>query len=102
VRTARGGHRPGVVEQALDLALVQADAGDLALELVADLGVGRVDADVRRQSRQRARSELVERAEVVPQAVREVLVEHDHAGVVRPGHHPASWLVEQLDPDLAA
>ena len=84
------GHRPAVgadrlghlalaVEQALDLALVQADAHDLALELVGDVGVLGPDADVVGQRRERVGAEVVEALEVVPPGVREVLVEDDDA-----------------------
>src|SRR4029079_10288557 len=43
----RVGHLALAVEQPLELALVQADAHDLALELVGDVGVARDDAHVR-------------------------------------------------------
>src|SRR6476659_5962444 len=69
----RVGHLALAVEQPLELALVQADAHDLALELVGDVGVAREDANVGWQAGQRVGSEVGEAVEVVPERVREVL-----------------------------
>ena len=49
-----------------------------------------------------APGQVVDAPEVVPPGVREVLVERHDAGVVRAGHDPATALLEQPDPDLAA
>src|SRR5436190_12601988 len=98
----RVGHRLSAVEQALHLALVQGDAHDLAFELIGDVGVLGEDADVRRQRRERVGAEVTQAAEVVPPGVRKVLVERDHPGIVGPGHHPATAVLEQPDADLAA
>src|SRR6476659_3435976 len=54
----RVGHLALAVEQPLELALVQADAHDLALELVRDVGVAGDDAHVGRQGGQLVGSEV--------------------------------------------
>src|SRR5687768_13548299 len=66
IRPDRVGHRARVVEEPFHLALVDPDAGDLALDLIADIGERRKDAHVRWQSRERIRPELVQRPEIVP------------------------------------
>ena len=53
------------------------------------------------RARQRIGPEVVEALEVVPQRVREVLVEGHDPGVIGAGHHPAPALLEQADADLA-
>ena len=79
-----------VVEEALDLALVQADAHDLRLEVVGDVGELGLDAHVAWQPDERIGPEAIEPAEVVPQRVREVLVERDHSRVVRARASPSA------------
>src|SRR5262245_31337237 len=96
------GHGLRPVEQPVDLALVQVDAHDLALELVGDVGVLGRDAHVRREGDGRVvATEILEAPEVAPPRVREVLVELDDPAVVRPGHHPAPALLEHADAGIA-
>src|SRR4051794_26341204 len=95
------GHLSRAVEQSLELALVQADAHDLALELVCHVGELGDDADVRRETGERIARDVANAAKIGPPAVREVFVERDEPGVIRPGHHPATTLLEQSDTDLA-
>ena len=75
-------HLTGPIEQALDLALVDRDAGDLLLDLVGDVGECREQAHVRGQLGEHV-AELLDPLEVVPQRVREVLAGDDYADAVR-------------------
>src|SRR6478735_10136339 len=59
------GHREGAVEQPLDLALVEVDAHDLALDLVGDVGELGGDAHVGREAGQRIEAQVGEALEVV-------------------------------------
>src|SRR5262245_21558499 len=78
----RHGLRP--VEEPVELALVEVDAHDLALELVGDVRVFGRDAHVRRERHRRVVvAEVLRAPEVAPPGVREVLVELDDPGVIR-------------------
>ena len=97
------GHLLVAGEQPVDLARVDVDAGDLPLELVADVGVLGLEADVRREVGERVRRQILELGEVVPPGVREVLVERRRCPAYSgPGHHPAAALGEQADADVTA
>src|SRR3954469_1313213 len=95
-------HLPCAVEKALDLALVEADAHDLLLELVRDVRELRDHADVSRKIGERSTRQVVDAAEIVPPGIREVLVERDDARVVRARHDPAAAFLEHPDADIAA
>ena len=58
----RGAHRLDVAEQPVDLALVHRDAADLALELVADVGVAGRQVDALGDAVERALGQVVERS----------------------------------------
>src|SRR4051794_2714350 len=75
VRADAVGHRLGAAEQPVDLALVQRDAADLALDLVGDVGVFGLQQDPVREPAPDLVTQVAELAEVVPPRVREVLVE---------------------------
>src|SRR5690242_18858908 len=81
-------HLAVAVEQPLDLAFVDRDAGDLAFDLIRDVGERGIDADVGWQVNEGVRTQLLERPEVVPERVREVLVEDDRARVFGTRHDP--------------
>src|SRR6476646_1456691 len=74
MRPDRVSHLDRTVEQPLDLALVQGDAADLALELVGDVRVLGEDAHVAWQARERGAGEVIDAVEVGPPRVWEVLV----------------------------
>src|SRR3954451_8854819 len=101
VGTNRVGHLAPTVEQSFQLALVQADAHDLALELVGHVGELGDDADVRGETGERIARDVANPAEIGPPGVRKVFVERDEPGVIRPRHHPPAPLLEQSDTDLA-
>src|SRR4051794_20939838 len=94
-------HRATAVEQALELALVERDRADLALELVADVRVLGGQGDARGQPVEGARRHVVEQREVLPPCVGEVLVEHDAADVLGTRHHPPAALVQQVEAGVA-
>src|SRR4051812_40066498 len=94
-------HRATAVEQALELALVERDRADLALELVADVCVLGGQGDARRQAVEGARRHVVEQREVLPPRVREVLVQDDAADVLRAGHDPPATLVQEVEAGVA-
>src|SRR2546423_5351500 len=98
VAADRVGHLPPAAKQAIDLARVQPDAGDLALELIRDVRVLRFERDVGRQRVERVWRQLVEPTEAPPPGVREVLVERHDSGVLRSRHHPLPTAPEQLQP----
>src|SRR5712671_3787607 len=95
------GHILRPAEQPVHLALVEGDAADLALELVADVGELGGDRDVGRDIVEDPGRQLVEPPEVAPPGVREVLVERDDAGVFGARHHPAATFGQQADTDLS-
>src|SRR4026209_56093 len=95
-------HLTRPVEQALDLAFVDRDAGDLLLDLVGDVGEGCEQAHAPGQIGEGIGSELIQALEVAPQRIGEVLVEHDLARVFRSWHHPPVAEPEELDAGLAA
>src|SRR4051812_40531409 len=99
VRADAVGHRLRAPEQPVDLALVQRDAADLALDLVGDVRVLGAQQDTLGQPAPDLVAQVAELAEVVPPCVREVLVELDGTDEVRPRHDPAPCFVQQRDPD---
>src|SRR6478672_3030733 len=75
VRADPVGHRFRAAEQAVDLALVQGDAADLALDLVGDVGISGAEEDPVGEPAPDLVAQVAELAEVVPPCIREILVE---------------------------
>jgi hypothetical protein len=91
----RVAHPLGPAEEAIELALVERQALDLALHRLGDVGVLGGQAHVARQPGEGAGGEVLQAPEVVPPGVREVLVVGDDPGVLRPRHHPATTLLQE-------